>query len=166
MGPGSGPGSGLGSGLGLGHFLLPAGGALSLTGVITGNGTLISLSWIMWVLGILLLFRNRSRRPADPRRLAAAAAAGDARAVRGLRALALTARAQGRPDTAERLLRQAVKAGDVESMWELGRLVEQREGLAEAEPWFRMAAEGGHAVAKRLFRPGGALHPDGPGPQP
>ncbi|MFJ6610277.1 sel1 repeat family protein [Streptomyces sp. NPDC091289] len=158
------PGSG--SGPGLGYFLLPAGGALSLTGVITGNATLISLSWIMWVLGILLLFRNRSRRAVDPRVLAAAAAAGDARAVRKLRALALAARAEGRPDAAERLLRQAVQAGDVESMWELGRLVEQREGLAEAEPWFRMAAEGGHAVAKRLFRPGGALHPDGADPAP
>ncbi|MFE2974265.1 sel1 repeat family protein [Streptomyces sp. NPDC059258] len=162
MGPGAGPG--IGPGLGLGYFLLPAGGALSLTGVITGNGTLIGLSWIMWVLGILLILGNRYRRPADPRALAAAAAAGDARAVRRLRTLALTARAEGRPDTAERLLRQAVKAGDVESMWELGRLVEQREGLAAAEPWFRMAAEGGHAVAKRLFRPGGALHPDGADP--
>lgn len=54
-------------GPGLGYFLLPAGGALSLTGVITGNGTLISLSWIMWVLGILLILGNRYRRPADPR---------------------------------------------------------------------------------------------------
>ncbi|WP_274030734.1 tetratricopeptide repeat protein [Streptomyces sp. MMBL 11-1] len=164
MGPGLGPGRGTGPGLG--YFLLPAGGALSLTGVATGNGTLISLSWIMWVLGILLLFRNRSRRPVDPRKLAAAAAAGDARAVRGLRALGLAARAEGRPDAAERLLRQAVEAGDVESMWELGRLVEQREGLAAAEPWFRMAAQGGHAVARRLFRPGGALHPDGSDPAP
>ncbi|MEU3001027.1 sel1 repeat family protein [Streptomyces sp. NPDC006995] len=155
MGPGVGPGRGLG------YFLLPAGGALSLTGVVTGSGTLISLSWIMWVLGILLVLGNRYRRPAGPRELAAAAAAGDARAVRRLRTLALSARAEGRPDTAERLLRQAVKAGDTESMWELGRLVEQREGLAAARPWFRMAAERGHAVAKRLFRPGGALHPDG-----
>ncbi|MEV6438768.1 sel1 repeat family protein [Streptomyces anulatus] len=164
MGPGLGRGPGTGPGLG--YFLLPAGGALSLTGVATGNGTLISLSWIMWVLGILLLFRNRSRRPVDPAKLAAAAAAGDARAVRRLRTLALTARAEGRPDAAERLLRQAVRAGDVESMWELGRLVERREGLAAAEPWFRMAAEGGHAVARRLFRPGGALHPDGADPAP
>ncbi|QYA94854.1 sel1 repeat family protein [Streptomyces anulatus] len=164
MGPGLGRGPGTGPGLG--YFLLPAGGALSLTGVATGNGTLISLSWIMWVLGILLLFRNRSRRSVDPSELAAAAAAGDARAARRLRALALTARAEGRPDAAERLLRQAVRAGDVESMWELGRLVERREGLAAAEPWFRMAAEGGHAVARRLFRPGGALHPDGADPAP
>ncbi|MFH9608224.1 sel1 repeat family protein [Streptomyces sp. NPDC017448] len=153
-----------GRGPGLGYFLLPAGGALSLTGVVTGNGTLTSLSWIMWVLGILLLLRNRSRRPADPCELAAAAAAGDARAARGLRTLALAARAEGRPDAAERMLRQAARAGDVESMWELGRLVERRAGLTEAEPWFRMAAGHGHAVAKRLFRPGGALHPDGTGP--
>ncbi|MDQ0985084.1 sel1 repeat family protein [Streptomyces sp. V2I9] len=151
-------------GPGLGYFLLPAGGALSLTGVITGNSTSVGLSWIMWVLSILLLLGNRSRRPADPRELAAAAAAGDARAVRGLRTLALAARAEGRPAAAERMLRQAVEAGDVESMWELGRLVEQREGLTEAEPWLRMAADHGHPVAKRLFRPGGALHPDGAGP--
>ncbi|MEV1045185.1 sel1 repeat family protein [Streptomyces sp. NPDC049916] len=146
--------------MGLGYFLLPAGGALSLTGVITGNGTLIGLSWIMWVLGVLLLLRNRSRRPADPRELAAAAAAGDARAVRKLRTLALTARAQGRPDTAERLLRQGAQAGDVESMWELGRLVEARRGRTEAEPWFRMAAGHGHAVARRLFRAGGEPNRD------
>ncbi|MDW4902178.1 sel1 repeat family protein [Streptomyces californicus] len=159
---GSAPGRG--PGLGLGYFLLPAGGVLSLTGVITGDATLTGLSWIMWLLGILLLLWNRSRRPADPRELAAAAAAGDARAVRGLRTLALTARAEGRPDAAERMLRQAAEAGDAESMWELGRLVEHRRGLPEAEPWFRMAADHGHAVAKRLFRPGGALHRDGAGP--
>ncbi|MFD5646683.1 sel1 repeat family protein, partial [Streptomyces anulatus] len=74
LGPGLGPG--------LGYFLLPAGGALSLTGVATGNGTLISLSWIMWVLGILLLFRNRSRRPVDPAKLVAGGAAGAAPAGR------------------------------------------------------------------------------------
>ncbi|MEU3879832.1 hypothetical protein AB0F00_08175, partial [Streptomyces californicus] len=62
---GSAPGRG--PGLGLGYFLLPAGGVLSLTGVITGDGTLTGLSWIMWLLGILLLLWNRSRRPADPR---------------------------------------------------------------------------------------------------
>ncbi len=57
------------------------------------------------------------------------------------------------------MLRQAAEAGDAESMWELGRLVEHRRGLPEAEPWFRMAADHGHAVAKRLFRPGGAPAP-------
>ncbi len=151
-------------GMGLGFFLLPAGGVLSLTGVFLGNDTLINLSWIMWVAGVLLLIAQRYRRPPDPRELATAAAAGDARAVRGLRTLALDARSQGRPDAAERMLRQAVRAGDVESMWELGRLVQEREGLAEAEPWFRMAAGRGHVVARRLFREGGELNPDGTSP--
>lgn len=151
-------------GMGLGFFLLPAGGALSLTGVFLDSGTLISLSWIMWLAGILLLIAQRYRRPPDPRVLAAAAAAGDARAVRGLRTLALDARSQGRPEAAERMLRQAAKAGDVESMWELGRLLQEREGLAAAEPWFRMAAGRGHAVARRLFRAGGELNPDGSSP--
>nr|MDT0524050.1 tetratricopeptide repeat protein [Streptomyces sp. DSM 41633] len=123
--------------MGLGFFLLPAGGVLSLTGVYLGSGTLIGVSWIMWLAGVLLLIARRNRRPPDPDQLAAAAAAGDARAVRGLRMLALDARSQGRPDAARRMLRQAVKAGDVESMWELGRLVQEREGLAAAEPWFR-----------------------------
>ncbi|MFJ4966605.1 hypothetical protein EES43_11785 [Streptomyces sp. ADI96-02] len=150
--------------MGLGYFLLPAGGALSLTGVITGNSTLVGLSWMMWLVGVLLLVRKRSRRPADPDELAAAAAAGDARAVRRLRSLALTAWAERRTDAAERLLRQAVRAGDVESMWELGRLVQERDGLAAAEPWFRMAAGRGHAVARRLFREGGELNEDGTRP--
>ncbi|MFD8470217.1 sel1 repeat family protein [Streptomyces cyaneofuscatus] len=150
--------------MGLGFFLLPAGGVLSLTGVWLGSDTLISLSWIMWAAGILLLIAQRYRRPPDPRQLAVAAAAGDARAVRGLRTLALDARSQGRPEAAERMLRQAVKAGDVESMWELGRLVQEREGLAAAEPWFRMAAERGHVVARRLFREGGELNRDGTSP--
>ncbi len=151
-------------GMGLGFFLLPAGGVLSLTGVWLGSDTLINLSWIMWAAGILLLIAQRYRRPPDPRQLAAAAAAGDARAVRGLRTLALDARSQGRPDAAERMLRQAVKAGDVESMWELGRLVQDREGLTAAEPWFRMAAGRGHVVARRLFREGGELNRDGTSP--
>lgn len=151
-------------GMGLGFFLLPAGGVLSLTGVFLGNSTLIQLSWIMWLAGVLLLIARRYRRPPDPRQLATAAAAGDARAVRGLRTLALDARSQGRPDAAERMLRQAMKAGDVESMWELGRLVQEREGLAAAEPWYRMAAARGHVVARRLFRTGGELNRDGTSP--
>ncbi|CAD5961632.1 conserved protein of unknown function [Streptomyces sp. KY75] len=151
-------------GMGLGFFLLPAGGVLSLTGVWLGSDTLIGLSWIMWAAGVLLLIAQRYRRPPDPRQLAVAAAAGDAHAVRGLRTLALDARSQGRPDAAERMLRQAVKAGDVESMWELGRLVQEREGLAAAEPWFRMAAGRGHVVARRLFRAGGELNRDGTSP--
>ncbi len=46
----------------------------------------------------------------------------------------------------------------------MGRLVEQRDGLQESEPWFRMAAERGHFFAKRFFRPGHALNMDGSNP--
>ncbi|CAO0835475.1 Sel1 repeat family protein OS=Streptomyces microflavus OX=1919 GN=Smic_32470 PE=4 SV=1 [Streptomyces microflavus] len=130
-----------------------------------GSGTLISLSWIMWLAGILLLIAQRYRRPPDPQVLAAAAAAGDARAVRGLRTLALDARSQGRPEAAERMLRQAAKAGDVESMWELGRLLQEREGLATAEPW--LITDGRRARShrrRRLFRAGGELNRDGSSP--
>jgi SAM-dependent methyltransferase len=99
---------------------------------------------------------------ADPLEEARAAAeAGDPRAMR---LLALNAKVNGDTDRAERLLLAAIDRGDVESMWEMGRLVEDRDGLAACEPWFRMAAENGHFVAKRFFRRGNALNQDGSNP--
>ncbi len=62
------------------------------------------------------------------------------------------------------MLLAAIDRGDVESMWELGRLIENRDGVATAEPWFRMAAENGHIAAKRYFRRGGLLNQDGSNP--
>ncbi|MEE1789487.1 sel1 repeat family protein [Streptomyces sp. BE308] len=136
---------------------------LSIIGVTTDRDTLTQVSWILWVFGILLLvngaFRNRRKMSVDELRVAAAA--GDPGALRGL---AMLAKIQNDFDEAERLLRTAVDNGDVESMWEMGRLVEQRDGLAESEPWFRMAAERGHFGAKRFFRPGSALNRDGSTP--
>jgi TPR repeat protein len=76
----------------------------------------------------------------------------------------MLAKLRGDFDEAERLLRGAVDAGDVEAMWEMGRLVEHRDGLQASEPWFRMAAERGHFFAKRFFRPGHALNLDGSNP--
>ncbi|CAM5552387.1 Sel1 repeat family protein OS=Streptomyces microflavus OX=1919 GN=Smic_32470 PE=4 SV=1 [Streptomyces microflavus] len=118
----------------------------------------------MWLAGILLLIAQRYRRPPGPAGAGRRRCRRGRRAVRGLRTLALDARSQGRPEAAERMLRQAAKAGDVESMWELGRLLQEREGLATAEPWFRMAAGRGHTVARRLFRAGGQLNRDGSSP--
>ena len=71
---------------------------------------------------------------------------------------------KGDLDEAERLLLMAIDRGDVESMWDMGRLVEQRDGIDASEPWFRMAAENGHFFAKRFFRPGHALNLDGKNP--
>ncbi|MGW0790434.1 hypothetical protein ACWD04_19825 [Streptomyces sp. NPDC002911] len=62
---------------------------------------------------------------------------------------------------AERMLRPAVDRRDPEVMWERGRLVEPRDGLAASGRWFRMAAENGHFFAKRLLRPGHARTMDG-----
>ncbi|MFD0265524.1 hypothetical protein ACFVGY_02875 [Streptomyces sp. NPDC127106] len=44
------------------------------------------------------------------------------------------------------------------------RLVDQRDGLAAAEPWFRRATRGGHLFAGRMFRPGRACNIDGDDP--
>jgi TPR repeat protein len=38
---------------------------------------------------------------------------------------------------------QAVEAGDPEAMFDMGRLVEERDGVQASERWFRMAAEHG-----------------------
>ncbi|MFD9427724.1 MULTISPECIES: sel1 repeat family protein [unclassified Streptomyces] len=106
---------------------------LSIIGVTTDQDTLTQVSWILWALGILLLVNGaaRNRRKMSVDELRVAAAAGDPGALRGL---AMLAKIQDDFDEAERLLRTAVDNGDVESMWEMGRLVEQRDGLAESEP--------------------------------
>ncbi|MCM2388578.1 tetratricopeptide repeat protein [Streptomyces albipurpureus] len=144
-------------------ILLFVAAVLSIIGVTTDRGTFTEVSWILWVLGILLLVSGalRRRRRVSVDELRVGAAGGDPGALRGL---AMMAKIQGDFDEAERLLRMAVDNGDVESMWEMGRLVEQRDGLEESEPWFRMAAERGHFVAKRFFRPGNPLNRDGSNP--
>jgi hypothetical protein len=37
-------------------------------------------------------------------------------------------------------------------MWELGRLVEQRDGIDASERWYRMAADNGHFAARRYLK--------------
>ncbi|MEE1775919.1 sel1 repeat family protein [Mesorhizobium sp. B2-3-3] len=144
-------------------FLLFVAAVLSILGAVSEREVFTEVSWIVWALGILLLLKwfLRHRKYGTPERLMASVAAGDPRA---LRSLAMIAKTGNDYDEAERLLRIGVDGGDVESMWEMGRLVEHRDGLEASEPWFRMAAERGHFVAKRFFRPGSALNRDGENP--
>ncbi|WP_410788459.1 hypothetical protein [Kribbella sp. C-35] len=143
-------------------FLVAAG--LSIAGLVTDSGTLLNISWVIWALGLLsalLRWRRQRHTFASPEAAQAAADAGNPRA---LRALASVAKVKGDIDRAEQLLHAAIAKGDRESMWDMGRLVEERDGLAASEPWFRMAAEHGHLVAKRFFRKGSALNLDGTNP--
>uniref|UniRef100_A0AAU2JH92 Sel1 repeat family protein n=1 Tax=Streptomyces sp. NBC_00049 TaxID=2903617 RepID=A0AAU2JH92_9ACTN len=146
------------------YLLLLIAAVLSVVGWINDSDGLTTASWVVWGAGILLLIlrwrRNRGRF-ASLEEMEAAAAAGNTAA---LRSLAMRQKLLGDFTEAERLLRSAVASGDVEAMWEMGRLVEHRDGLKESEPWFRMAAERGHFFAKRFFRPGHALNMDGKNP--
>ncbi|WP_328720062.1 sel1 repeat family protein [Streptomyces sp. NBC_00247] len=144
-------------------LLFVAAAILSVIGMATDNETLFDVSWLVWLLGLLLALRawRLHRKYGSPEKLMAAAQGGD---MRALRSIALIAKIGGDLDEAERLFRQGVDRKDPESMWEMGRLVEARDGLAASEPWFRMAAEHGHFAAKRFFRPGHALNMKGDNP--
>ncbi|MFJ3963628.1 sel1 repeat family protein [Streptomyces sp. NPDC090036] len=146
------------------YLLLLVAAVLSVLGWLSDSEALTTAGWVIWGAGILLLLlrwrRNRRRFPT----LEAAEAAANAGNTRAMRALALRQKLLDDFTEAERLLRAAVELGDVEAMWEMGRLVEQRDGLEASEPWFRMAAERGHFFAKRFFRPGHALNMDGSNP--
>ncbi|MER5497746.1 hypothetical protein ACFYXP_29860 [Streptomyces sp. NPDC002466] len=73
----------------------------------------------------------------------------------------MKAEVRGEPEEAERLLCRAAEAEDVGSMREMGRPAENRDGLPPSEPWFRMAAEHGHVVARQMFAPGDLFNRDG-----
>ncbi|NEA37045.1 sel1 repeat family protein [Streptomyces sp. SID13031] len=143
-------------------FLAAAG--FSITGLITDNQTMVWVGWAFWAVALLATVLGWLRRRQKFGSIEEAQAAADAGDPRALRTLALLAKIDGDTDKAERLLLTAIDAGDVESMWEMGRLIEDRDGLAACEPWFRMAAENGHFFAKRLFRRGAALNLDGTTP--
>lgn len=147
-------------------FLFLAAAGFSTAGLVTENRTMLNVGLGIWAVGIVsglvgLVVRRRQHKYGSIEEAQAAAAVGDPRAIR---ALALVAKVGGETDKAERLLLAAIDRGDVESMWELGRLIEERDGLPASEPWFRMAAENGHPVAKRFFRRGAALNLDGTNP--
>lgn len=145
-------------------FLFLAAAGFSIAGLITDNQTMVWVGWAFWAVALLatVLGWLRGRRKFGS--LEEAQAAADAGDPRALRMLAMLAKLNDDFGKAERLLLTAIDAGDVESMWEMGRLVEQRDGLEACEPWFRMAAENGHFFAKRLFRRGSALNLDGTTP--
>ncbi|MFD5929543.1 tetratricopeptide repeat protein [Streptomyces sp. NPDC060333] len=145
-------------------LLLLVAAVLSILGWINDNDGLSEAGWVVWAIGILLLilrWRRNRRKFASVEHARPAAEAGDPRAMRALASI----HKLGEDYTeAERLLRSAITLGDVEAMWDMGRLVDLRDGLPEAEPWFRMAAEHGHFFAKRMFRPGHAFNMDGQSP--
>ena len=81
-----------------------------------------------------------------------------------LRMQSALAKRRGDSAEAERLLMQAVEAGDPEAMFDMGRLVEERDGIEACERWFRMAAEHGHKIARTAFEPGALFNRDGTTP--
>ena len=149
-------------------FLLLAAAGFSIAGLVTDNRTMLDVGLVILAVGLVSgmlgwLQRRRRRRYkfVSLEQAQAAASMGDPRA---LRYVALLAKGKGDTGRAEQFLLAAIDRGDVESMWELGRLIETRDGGATAEPWFRMAAENGHNAAKRYFRRGGLLNQDGSNP--
>jgi len=67
-------------------------------------------------------------------------------------------------ETATRWFERAAKSGEIDAMFELGRLLEgegdREESLSEAVRWYRLAAEAGSADAQFAL---GRLHADGHG---
>lgn len=139
-------------------------GVCSVVGVVTDNGSLVRVGLGIWVVGLVSAFFGWRRRRHTFGSIEEAQAAAEAGNPRALRALASLAKLKGEVGKAEEYLHAAIAKGDKESMWDMGRLVEERDGLAASEPWFRMAAENGHFVAKRFFRKGSALNLDGTNP--
>ncbi|GIG20092.1 hypothetical protein Cch01nite_08160 [Cellulomonas chitinilytica] len=148
----------------LSPMLVTVAAILSIVALITGNGGLMTTVWWLWGIGVAGLVVRWMGNRGKYRNLEELDAASRAGVPRAMRARASLHKLNGEVDEAERLLRAAVDAGDRESMWDMGRLVEERDGLAASEPWFRMAAERGHLAAKRFFAQGHALNLDGSNP--
>jgi hypothetical protein len=134
-------------------FLFAAAAGFTLAAVITDNKAMLYVGVGFWVVGALSALRlwvlplRQGFRTPEAARLAAEA--GNPRAIR---ALAMDALSTGDDARAERLLLVAIDHGDVDSMWELGRLVEQRDGIDASESWYRMAADNGHFAARRYLK--------------
>lgn len=144
-------------------FVFAAAAGFSLAAVLTDNSAMLEVGLGLWVLCVLTAVWSWywSRRPEfrTPEAARAAAEAGD---PRGLRALALVAKDAEDYTEAERLLLLAIDRGDVDSMWELARLIEERDGIDAGEPWYRMAADNNHAGARRLMRRRDHVNGDSP----
>ncbi|MEU8079040.1 hypothetical protein AB0B31_26805 [Catellatospora citrea] len=150
-------------------FLL-FGTALVIWGLSVDNGTLTTIGWIAWAIGIIVIWMRSAgrfgmralmtrRMLRDMDRLRVAAENGDAVAMRALGSML---KVTGDWDGAEHWLSKSAWAGDREAMFDMGRLADQRHGLPAAEQWFRMASESGHPVARMMFVEGGLFHRDGP----
>lgn len=144
-------------------FVFAAAAGFSLAAVLTDNSAMLEVGLGLWVLCVLTAVWSWywARRPEfrTPEAARAAAEAGD---PRGLRALALVAKDAEDYTEAERLLLLAIDRGDVDSMWELARLIEERDGIDAGEPWYRMAADNNHVGARRLMRRRDHVNGDSP----
>jgi hypothetical protein len=134
-------------------FLFAAATGFTLAAVITDNRAMLYVGLGLWVVGglaALWLWTGPHRQGfRTPEAARAAAEAGNPRAIR---ALAMDARSMGDDALAERLLLVAIDHGDVDSMWELARLIEQRDGIDASDPWYRMAADNGHLPSRRYLK--------------
>jgi hypothetical protein len=129
-----------------------------------------ALSIVGVTMSMLRRYHPRTvlQRRAERRRQALLADAEDG-GWRSMRAVAAERDAADDRTGAEGWLLRGIDAGDPDAIYQMGQLFDRYDGLEAAEPWFRRAAEAGHPIARRLFRPGGVYHPpdspDGP-PQP
>ncbi|WP_144118576.1 tetratricopeptide repeat protein [Catellatospora sichuanensis] len=150
-------------------LFLVFGSVLAVWGMSVDNGTLTTVGWIAWAVGIIVIWvRSAGRfgmRAIMTRRMLrdmdlmrAAAEKGDPVAMRALGSML---KVTGDWDGAEHWLSRSAWAGDREAMFDMGRLADQRNGLAAAEQWFRMASEAGHPVARMMFVEGGLFNRDG-----
>lgn len=115
-------------------FLLLVAAGFSVAGLITDNDTLLRISWVVWALGLLGLLLRRLRGRRKFRTVEEAQAAAEAGNPHAMRSLASVAKLNGDFVEAERLLLLAVDRGDVEAMWDMGRLYDLRDGdLVAAE---------------------------------
>lgn len=134
-------------------FLFAAAAGFTLAAVLTDNRPMLYVGLGFWTLGALTALWtwawSRHRTFRTPEEVRAAAEAGNPQAIR---TLALSARSTGDDAKAERLLLQAIDGGDVDSMWEMGRLIESRDGIDASDPWYRMAADNGHFAARRFLK--------------
>jgi hypothetical protein len=134
-------------------FMFGAAAVLAFIGLASDSDAVLCVGVVLGVVGILLLRRKYvTKRPPG-------SAMYD-----GLRMASVQAKRRGDYDEAERVLTPAVQAGDPESMFDMGRLVEERDGVEASERWFRMAAQHGHKVARTAFQPGGLFNRDGTTP--